>query len=368
MSSGISEKDKKILYFVAAVAILAAAYFFGFRNFNDQTSDYKAKTKEYNDEYSELIELQKNRNEYINMTEKYKTDRAAILADYEEGFNQENLIKTLSDIETNSELWIKSMDNSEPVVVYEFTSEADLKGVENATEIEFEGDYNQFKKLLSEILAINSKTVIDTVDVKYKEDLQLIQGSIELKHYSLASDAEDFGEPEVSISLPTGVSNVFDSDAVVSNTQTSAASGSYILSDYDICTVINADDATLDAVIVGTTNDSKAKDSLSTDKNETAELTITVDGTAGKYTVSYKLGDDTYPAKNYEKGVSFEPGSTLDLLVVSSVRSSNNDKVGVKATLVNNSDMQLNVLVSGDDTSSPRFQVVSRTGDIKIYR
>lgn len=368
MSMEISEKDKQVLYIVAAVAILAAAFFFGFRNFNKQTTAYKSQTKSYNEQYAELIELQKNREDYINMTEKYRADRAEILKNYEEGYNQENIIKTVSDMETNADLWIDEMEFDEEEVIYSFSSEPGLAGVKNTTTVAFEGGYDEFKKLTSQILATNSKTSIEEINVKYKEDIELLKGEIEFNHFSLASDKEDFGEPNVNISLPVGVNNIFDSEAVVSNTQTSAASGNYILSDYDICTVISPDDATLDAVIVGTTNDSKAKDSISTDANDSVELTITVAGTAGKYTVAYKLGDKTYPAKNYEKGVAFEPGKTLDLLVMSSARNGKNDKVAVKANIINSSDMQLNVLVSGDDATSPRFQVVSRTGEIKIYR
>lgn len=366
MSMEISEKDKQLLYIVAAVLILAAAFFFGFKNFTDQKDQYKEQTKTYNDEYTQLIELQKNRTEYQNLTEQYKIDRVAILEEFEDGYNQENIIKTISDIETQDSIWIKEMSFDESAVVYEFTSEKGLLGVENVMDMKFEGGYEEFKLLLKSLLDINSKTMIDKVKVKYKEDTQTLEGEISLKHYSVGTLLSE--GPAVKIDLSTGVSNIFDSNVVTSNTQTSANAGSYILSDYDICTIISPDDATIDSVIVGTTNDAKAKDSLSSDKNETVELTITVDGKEGKYTVSYKLGDETYPAKKYEKGVSFEPGDTLDLLILSSARNGDKDKVAVKANLINNSDMKLNVLVSGDDASSPRFTAVTREGDITIYR
>ena len=58
----------------------------------------------------------------------------------------------------------------------------------------------------------------------------------------------------------------------------------------------------------------------------------------------------------------------MDLLVVNSVRNGKNDKVSVNATLINNSDMKVGVLVTGDDTTSPRFNAVNREGDITIYR
>lgn len=363
----ISDRDKQLIYFIAALGIVFAAWFFGYRNFMTQRDTYKQQAQQYRDEYATLIEHQRNREQYIAMTNQYKLDREELLTHYEDGYNQENMIKTISDIETEVELWIPNVTFQPELPVYTFTTEEGKVGVCNATEIVFqESSYESFKNFLAEILAIDSKTKIVEFTVSYDETTQLCQGNMTIEHYSIYGvDSEG---PKVVIDLPVGVENIFDSAAVTSNSHTTGANGSYILTDYDACVLINPNESTIDSVIVGTTNDSKAKDSLSYDKNDTVELTITVDGKDGKYTISYKLDDDTYPSKNYEKGVSFEPGDTLDLLVQSSVRDGNKDKVAVEATLINNSDMELNVLVAGDDTVSPRFEAVKREGEITIYR
>lgn len=362
----ISDRDKQLIYIVAALAIIAAAYFFGFKNFMDQRDAYKSQEQQYRDEYSTLIEHQRNREQYVAMTAQYKLDREELLTYYEDGYNQENMIKTLSDIETEDKVAIGEIGFVQPVAVYTFKTEEGKVGVSNAMNITFAGDYEAVKKYLASLLAIKSKVKIVGVDIRYDELLQVCAGTISIEHYSIYGP-ESVG-PKTVIDLPVGVDNIFDSNAVTSNVHTTGANGSYILTDYDACVLINPDESTIDSVIVGTTNDSKAKDSLSYDKNDTVDLTITVDGKDGKYTISYKLGEDTYPSKNYEKGVSFDPGETLDLLVQSSVRDGNKDKVSVKATLINNSDMDLNVLVSGDDTVSPRFEAVKREGEITIYR
>lgn len=366
MNMEISDRDKQLIYIVAIIAIIAAAFFFGFKNFSDRKDEYKAQTQQYNDEYAALIEHQKNREEYKRMTTQYNEDREVILANYEDGYNQENMIKTINDIEQQDGVWISELAFAMPSDVYTFTSMENTFGVRNTTNIDFEASYTGFKDFLNSLLNIRSKTKINSVSVSYDEATQLLTGSVSIDHFSVATPAST--GPTVNIDLPTGVGNIFDSDAVISNTHTQAANGSYILTDYDACVIISPDKSTLDAVIVGTTNDSAAKDSLSTDDNDTAELTIIFAGSDGKYTISYMLGDKQYPAKNFEKGVSFEPGNTLDLLVVSSLRDDNKDKVAVKANIINNTDMELNVLVSGDDTSSPRFSAVKREGEITIYR
>lgn len=367
MSMEISERDKQLIYIVAALAIVAAAFFFGYKNFSDREEEYKSQTQQYNDEYAALIEHQKNREEYKRKSTENENMCEAILAQYEDGYNQENIIKTLSDIEQKDGVWMNKITFAEPEVAYTFTTIEGATGLCNTTNIDFEATYDSFKAFLDSLLNINSKTVINSLNVKYDEATQICKGTVSINHYSIASSLLSTG-PTVNIDLPTGVNNIFDSASVVSNTHTQAANGSYILTDYDACIIISPDKSTLDGVIVGTTNDSAAKDSLSTDENKTTDLTIIFNGSDGKYTISYVLGDKQYPAKNFDKGVSFEPGKTLDLLVVSSQRDNDKDKVAVNATIINNTDMELNVLVSGDDSSSPRFSAVKREGKITIYR
>lgn len=298
--------------------------------------------------------------------EKFEADRANELAAFEDGYNQENFIKTMSDIEKASDVWLQDMKFEAQELLYQFTTEEGLSGYGNTATMHFEAEYSNFKAFVASVLAINSKTAVKTLDVKYDEETGIIGCDLKATHYSVGTVIST--GPDVTIEMPTGVSNIFDSSMVVSTTQSEASNADYILTDYDLCLVISPDKATIDSIIVGTTNDEGAKDSLSTDENGTTELTITIDGSDGKYSVSYKLGDKTYPLKNYEKGVSFKPGDTLDLLVASSIRDGKNDKVAVKANLINNSDMKLNVLVAGDDSASPRFTAVTREGDIMIYR
>lgn len=362
----ISDKDKQLIFIIAAIAIIAAAYFFGWRNFSDQKDAYKAQAKQYDDEYASLIEHQKKREEYKALTDVYTERKAEILGKYENDFSQEYLIKTLDDIEVADEAWFESYGFAQPEVVYAFTTEQNTAGVMNAISISYEGEYEVFKKMLTSYLDIKSQTKINTVSVSYDEANQLCKGEVSLSHFYVATPESSV--PDVKLDMPVGVANIFDSEGVVSNVQTQGVNGSYILTDYDACITINPAESTMDAVIVGTTGDAKAKDSVSTDENKSNEVTITFSGSDGKYTVSYEVGGKQYPAKNFEKGVAFKPGKTLDLLVKSSARENNKDKVAVKANIINNTDMELNVLVSDDDTNSPRFTAGKREGKVTIYR
>lgn len=366
MSMEISDRDKTLLYLVAAIVILFAAYFFGFRNFNDKKDGFKAETVSINDEYNRLIEYQKKRQEYVDMTKKYKEDEELVLAEYSNTYTQESLIKLITDMEKNDNVFVKDIAFVEPQNVYTFTYRPELTGMKSDMNISFEGKYEEFKKFVNDVLAIDSKTIISQMSVSWNATDEFVDASLAISYFAVNDINKE--QEQTKIDIPIGLGNIFKSNSVANTSVTSVQNANYILSDYDISVVISQADADMDAVIVGTTNDSKAKDSLANDTNGTQDLTITVDGSEGKYTVSYKLGKDTYPAKKYEEGVNFKPGDTLDILVLSSARTGNDDKVSVRAEIVNNTDMPLNILVSGDDTSSPRFSVTKKVGDITIFR
>lgn len=370
MSMELSDKDKNLLYIVVSLLILAAAYFFGFRNFADQTNTYKEKTENYNAEYSRLIEMQKNRTEYIEKTTKYEEDREKILNIYQDGYTQDDFIMELHTISEKDNIYISDITMSPTEVVYSFSTVAGTVGEVNSSEIEFECDYLSFKDFITDVLKMNTKTVANILDVEYEyEDERPVQGSITFQHYNLR-DMETV-DPVPTIDHPVGIKNIFDStDMIIGAVAGGAAAknGDYILTNYDACVVVNSNTSGFDSVIVGTTNDSKAKDSISFADNASTDLKIIVNGKNGKYTIAYEMAGKQYPAKKFEEGVSFKPGDTLDLLILSSERASDKDKVAVKVALENKSDMKLNVLVYGDDKKSPRVTFTERNGDMEIFR
>lgn len=368
MSMEISDRDKKLLYFVVSIAIVAAAFFFGFRNFADKTNSYKEQTENYNAEYARLIVMQKNRNEYIEKTAQYEEERAKILAIYQDGYTQDDFIINLNSIGEKNKIYIKDIFMNPTEVIYSFTSEAGTVGEVNVSEIEFESDYLSFKDFLVQLLKMNTKTSPTAIELQYKpEDDKPLSGTITFEHYNIRK--ADSVDPIPSIDLPVGVTNIFDSKGTgVTGTVTGGTNGDYILTNYDACVVVNSSTSGFDSVIVGTTNDSKAKDSISFAENKATELKVIVNGKNGKYTIAYEMAGKKYPEKKFEEGAAFKPGETLDLLILSSERANDKDKVAVKVALENKSDMKLNVLVYGDDKKSPRVTFSERTGDMEIYR
>ncbi len=63
----------------------------------------------------------------------------------------------------------------------------------------------------------------------------------------------------------------------------------------------------------------------------------------------------------------FLPGDYLSFMVLSSQRSGDEDMAAVDATIINDTDMTLNIKVANEDKGNPRFVVKSTSGDVVIY-
>jgi hypothetical protein len=85
-----------------------------------------------------------------------------------------------------------------------------------------------------------------------------------------------------------------------------------------------------------------------------------------KYYVSYNIGSNSYP-EDFDSGVEFDPGETLNLAITSTERKNDKDTSGVKLVIDNETDMTLNVKVDGDDASNPRVKISQRIGKVVIY-
>jgi len=131
--------------------------------------------------------------------------------------------------------------------------------------------------------------------------------------------------------------------------------------------VLNSSTSDLDTVIIGQQNDVSEKKSVSELKNEVVKAYIVITGEAGVYKVGYKVGNTTYPEKDYISGEELSVGESLDMAVISSIRNSDKDMSGVELTVDNKSDIALNIKIVNDDNEKPRFSLKESTGKVNLY-
>lgn len=371
MNKETSSRDIKLLGFVLAIVIAFGAYFFGTKPLNEDTNSIKAETQQIKARIDELSVFRPKRELYETDIQNYKTERDNIIHQYQEGnggFSQADTIETLVDLEEKNEIHITSVEYANLDNSYEFLSMPEFRGLTADIQLEFEGEYDNTKVFLNDILTnISDPTAIESLEMTYSgAETGIITSTLGLKYYALQSASAP--NPAEPIEMECGVNNIFSSEGGVVSTRTMAENFQYIRSDYDLCAVVSPNGSDLDAIIMGTSNNSKAKDSISVDENGETELTVTFMGKEGKYTVNYQLGDEKYPTKNFDKGATIKVDDTLDFLIQSSERSDKKDKVALTVNFVNETDMELNVLIADDDENSPRVSVGDRKGEVKIYR
>lgn len=375
----VSEKDKMLLMILIAFGILAASYFFGFQKLTDMTQKYQNETTVLRTKQKDLIQKNKDKDKYISDTEKYKNEYNVTLSNYANGTAQDASLDFLNKVEMITGTWIKSTTLSDTTQIFTFGDvpstnpsnagskvySTDMKGYKTTLTLTYEAKYSDWKKLIDYVNNYYSKNSIDTIAMSYNDVTGLVSGTMALSTYAITGSQRPFISPKFN--LPTGTDNIFSSDIFNSKKVDNAdQNGEYILSNYDYFITLNAATSDVDSCIIGKKNNKES--TISSNSNATEKVEVKLTGSSGNYKIQYKIGNITFPAKDYENGVSFEPGNTIDLLLISSSRVSASDKSGISLNLINESDMPFNVKVYNDDIENPRVIYESKTGNVIVYK
>ncbi len=381
MSISLSERDKILLWLVASAAIVLVAWYFGFMKLSDEVATYQAK---YDKAHKQLVSLQQkdaNKEQYLADTVIYKNRFNQALSGYENGASQDNSLMFLRDVEKTTGSWIKSTTFSTTTPIYTFGSigssnpetagtrayTSDMIGYKTTLTVAYEAVYSDWKNFLTYLNNYYSKNTIDNISMSYNAATDVVSGTMTLSTYCITGSNRTFTPP--TIDKDNGTDNIFFSKIFFPSVTVGKndTDGSYILSDYDYYVLLNAAASDMNACVIGKKDDVSGDSVLASNENVTQQMTIHVWGKNGTYYIKYKLGNQQYPVLNYGGGYNFAAGNSLDLLIMSSVRKSSSDKSGVDISVINETDMDLNIKVVNDDKADPRVDFVNKTGIINIY-
>lgn len=373
----LSDRDKKLLYLLAIVGIILLAFFFGYRNITEATTEYEREYSVQNAKYTDLKVKHSKLAQYQADREKYELLYNAMLAEYPAGYTQEYLIMFLANTEDKTGIWFSQASLSETTQSYTFGRynssnpsdtryklDSDIEGYTTTISLTYEATYDEFKKFITYMENYHEKYSINSISCTYRDEEQTVSGTLEITQYAVVGNRE-FTNVKVP-AIAVGTDNIFDSATF------SAGNGSYddtdgarIIYDYDLYMILSADTSDVDSIIMGIKNDDTTM--ITANSNKTEDVIIRITGEEGSYRIQYKIGDTQYPSANYDMGAEFTPGNTLDLLVISNERADSKDLSGAKVTIENESDMQLNIKVVNDDAYNPRYTAYSVNGEVKTY-
>ena len=322
-----------------------------------------------------------NAKKYTTDTESYNSKYDEILNKYDSGNTQEYSIMLLKEIEDRTGAWISQAGLAQTEEIYTFgevtTSNpyaeegskvyhSDYVGNKTTLTLTYQATYDQFKDMINYINGYKYKFTIDSISMSYTAETDSVSGSLVLTQYEITGGDRKFNNVNITNVL-NGTDNIFHSGIFSGGENLSTENGDNIIVDYDYYFSLQADGSDMDSVVFGPKNDSTGSSTVSAAGNEMQDAYVRFFGENGEYYVQYSVGDKKYPAAAYDDGQLMLPGEELSMLVISSKRSGNDDKSGVNATIVNDTDMTLKIKIANEDGGNPRFVLKDYTGDVVVY-
>lgn len=259
----ISQKDAKLLIILACVLLLAASYFFGYKKYSDLTDELETQTQAKQTQYSTLDAYNVHRSEYKNKIEDNETKIAAIVAKYPSLVTNQDELYLSSMIQEKCGGWITTFNFSDTETMYvpgnltatnttvttnetetstpapsvdsnqtansnqaadsdttqtNANGELSFTGNRNITQLSFQADYDQMKKMIQFIYDYPQRKVINSLTLAVDNTTGLLTGTMDYSSYSIVGAGASYTPLEIP-STPMGNKNIFGD--VISNKEKS---------------------------------------------------------------------------------------------------------------------------------------------------
>lgn len=417
----MSDRDKKLLVYLGALIIVAAAYFLVGRPFLDKIDQQSTEKTQLTQELNEKRKAFENKEMYQQGIAEANEKINAIIGEFPEDNSDEKSIMFASHAEADVPIWFnqmkfaeetRSMINGEETESAsdveqqqleenvaaaegegteagrgegEVTPEAgessgsagigDLMYRDTELGLSFETTYDGFKNLLAYIRDYEDRMVIKEIDFSYNELTGLTTGDMVLSQYAILgpdrelpaveTDVEDLGVQNIFMNRNNGGS-IIDLLADVANDLLDKIMGGLTGGveedlDTDFFVKVNAVTDNTSGKTIGKSDDLQQTSYAISDKNDKEDVRFEVSGGGGHYTVRYSIGDSVR-----EEGVEKDTDKSVYLRVISTERMSDSDNVSIALHIINNSDIPVTVSVEGEDENRPRVDIVEKAGDVIV--
>ncbi|WP_069649464.1 hypothetical protein [Caloranaerobacter ferrireducens] len=249
-------------------------------------------------------------------------------------------------------------------------TKADVETKENRVEkmtmdIFYTGRYENLVKFIDLIQNYDKKLLIKNLNIIRNSDNE-ISGNIKIDFFAvplLNLVYDDFTVWNFEDNY--GKQNPFYSSKV--NTGIGKANESNEIS-YDFAMNVKPYNSDLPTVTLGKTNDSQRKTYVYADNPLVEDVEIYFSESEGKYFFKYKTNRDKYP-NDFNKWVEFIPlSNSINIIIYTHKRNSENDMSGVNIKLYNETDKRVFIRITGDDLYRPRVNVVGESGLVDVVR
>ncbi len=419
----LKDTEKALLLGLVGVAAVVLVFMYVAKPNYEQVQTINTEITQLQARLAELNQKQANREQYIADTEKYNSDFNDLLDAFPADMNQEITIMFLDGIKTDNDFALQSLEMGQKEQFYtlgqgggdaslgttgsdtttsteaasteagattaattEAASTTEAATGDTLTEdtitgddatykcfraafpIDFYGSYDSLKDVINYVAGYQDRMTINTLEVDFDAENNVYTGALDLYCYSIESSER----PERQIDLnevEIGVDNIFDTDVQVGGSDSDSSLNKYNENDgaalennYDFYAMLNSATSDVSAKIVGQNGMGKEASIISNADNSVSTLTFDFYEKDGKNYCKYTLDDST----SYEAEVT--SAEDIKVLLQSSARKNDDDEVGIRVTIRNTTSLPVYVKVSGDDSVSPRVDIASRSGSVKVYK
>lgn len=360
----MSKTNIKIILILLSLLMLGGVYMYVYQPNEQDTDTLKSETETLEARLAQLKEKEKDRDFYLQETTAYYDKFDDIAAEFPAALNQEVSIMFMKGIEDamNQEFQIGTVGLGRASQFYTLGGTAEApEGYEcyqASFPLSYAGTYDKVKDVIDYVMNFQYRMNIDSISIAYDTETEVLTGAINLNAYCITGGGR---EPEsVDVDVNNGVDNLFIGGADSPSTQTysyDTDNGASIVDDNDIKLVLN--DANNDAAAGIVVSAGNSASNVTSSENSVQTVALHIYEEDGKNYATYAIGDEEYTTEI--------TSSNVKIYVASSERVNSDDKNGVKLNVTNDTNLVVFVKVTGDDTSSPRFALGSKTGTVKVY-
>lgn len=420
----MSDRDKKLLVYLGALIILAAAYFLVGRPYLDKIDQLSTEKSQLETQLREKREAFEKKAVYEQEITEANEKIQAIIDEFPEDNTDEKSIMFVANAERDIPAWfaqIKFADVTENSISEESASDAeaaaeqqavaaadetesvdtipesapeDAEGESSArgdgetgpqdlivrdTELglKFTTQYDGFKKWLAYVRDYEDRIVIKEIEVTYDSATDLVGGTMTLSQYALLGPGRELPPVETATD-DLGKENVFIVDGsrksmieligeMASDLIDAIVGGlNGTFANEEESYFINVTTATdnTSAKTIGRAKDPSGTTYLTSNSNDKESVNFTLKGADGRYWAEYELGGYSVTDDEFRKDIT----GKVVLRIISSSKSDANDKSAISLHLHNTSDIPLVVNIENDDPDNPRVEISDQEGDITVNR
>ncbi len=370
----MTSKEKNLILAVAFIILVGLFWFFLYRPTTQNISKIEREITGLNSQLSELKLEYVNKDKYLDEIDTMTDFIEEINNRYPVYVSQEKVIKTLIDLEEEIEtleIPLYTMEVPKPVIsAGEYTDEetGELNYHETLFKTEVRLDlimtYADMKKMLTYIRQNEDKLSINGMNMTSDLVNDTVQTSFGLDFYFLLSDDRvytpedyfgDYDPKEESIFAPY--------DEFGASFDAGIEDGEAVKEEDDFVVNLSTIYSDRSTVIVYKNRDLTGDTYVYDDSNSMIPVEFVFEQTESGYSYKYKTSSEQFPG-NYSLGQTFVPGNFIDIAVYSSARVDSDDKSGANVTIINNTDLPVNIRILVDDSNAPRFNVIDQVGEV----